>query len=161
MTRAPGQNVAAGLSGDMLGSLRAALSRRSDVAFAYLFGSAATGKMHRLSDVDVGVFVCPVAGDEGGNGEREWETQLDVLAAVQQTLPGHEVDVVVLNRVPPLLADRIVRSGLVLFSRDEPGRIRWVVEAKSRYCDLEPVRGTLDRAEGERIRSGRFGARHG
>ena len=37
--------------------LRAALEASPEVVFAYLFGSGSKGRPHRLSDVDVAVFV--------------------------------------------------------------------------------------------------------
>jgi predicted nucleotidyltransferase len=71
------------------------------------------------------------------------------------------VDLVILNDAPPLLADRVIRRGELLFSRSEPERLRWVVRAKSRYCDLRPLRRRLDEAVSERLRSGRFGRSQG
>lgn len=73
--------------------------------------------------------------------------------------PLSDVDVVLLQRAPPLLAERIARTGTLIGSRDEARRVRWLVETKSRYCDLGPLRRLLDRAVAERVRSGRFGTR--
>ena len=42
-------------------ALRAGLEVRSEVVFAYLYGSAADGRCHDLSDVDVAVFLDPAA----------------------------------------------------------------------------------------------------
>lgn len=91
---------------------------------------------------------------------------VEALASVGVDVgPGHRghapegVDLVVLNDASPLLAERVLRGGELLVSRSEPARIRWTVRAKSRYCDLVPLRRRLDRAVSERLRTGRFGRR--
>ncbi len=161
-------------SGDVRERIRDALTERCEVVFAYLFGSRATGGKRRSSDVDVAVYLEeeePVGGPRDGAagrgaGERSSsETWSAIHGDLVRAVGGSEdrggapegVDLVILNRAPPLLADRVARSGELLFSRDEPERIRWLVRTKGRYCDLRPLRERLDRTVGERIRSGAFG----
>lgn len=137
----------------LLEKLRGTLADRREVAFAYLFGSRSRGRSHGLSDVDVAVLT--EAADERG----EWEQRLELIGVVSRALRRDDVDVVLLQRAPPLLAERIARTGTLICSRDEARRVGWLVETKSRYCDLGPLRRLLDRAVAERVRSGRFGTR--
>ena len=137
---------------DLLERLRGALAAHPEVAFAYLFGSAARGPRHRASDVDVAVSLGE-RREDGGEGA----LRPDLLGAVQRALGREDVDLVLLDRAPPLLAERIARTGTLICSRDEPGRLRWIVETKSRYCDLRPLRALLDAAVARRVRSGTFG----
>lgn len=132
--------------------LRAALTPRPEVAFAYLFGSAARGRPHAQSDVDVAVGVAPER-----ESARDHELQLELLRTVQRAVGREDVDLVLLHRAPPLLAERVARTGSLIFSRDEPGRLRWIVETKSRYADLRPLRELLDGAVARRLRTGAFG----
>lgn len=138
------------------------LSARPEIVFAYLYGSAVTGRLHGMSDVDVAVYVDRTAlaeHDEEPGGElRYWALLFD---EVQQALSGEDIDLVLLHRAPPLLADRILRNGRLLFSRDDSVRLRWMAGAKSRYCDLFPIRAMLNRALDRRIRSGTFGRTEG
>ena len=120
--------------------LRAALEVRPEIAFAYLFGSGSSGPRHRLSDVDIAVFVFPHALEPCEERKTVTDLWLDLLGVAERALRRDDIDVVLLHRAPPLLADRVARTGKVLFSRDEPSRIRWMVETKSRYCDLKPLR---------------------
>lgn len=159
--------------GDVSTRIRDALMERPEVVFAYVFGSRAEGAERRSSDVDVAVYLQEQAvgrpGDgAGGRGSGKgrsleaWSAiHGDVVRSVGTTGDRggapEGVDLVLLNRAPPLLADRVARSGKLLFSRDEPERIRWLVRTKSRYCDLRPLRERLDRTVQERIRSGQFG----
>ena len=139
----------------VLEKLRAALADRSEVVFAYLFGSRSRGPSHPLSDVDVAVFTQPAEPDV------EWEQRLELIGVVSRALARDDVDVVLLRHAPPLLAERVARTGTVILSRDEPRRLRWIVETKSRYCDLRPLRTHLDRALAQRVRAGRFGTSGG
>lgn len=156
--------------------LRSALQARPEVLFAYRFGSSVRGGEHPLSDVDVAVFVEPGTWGAArrdrtawtGGGVALWNDLHDAVAdaldaprdvAVPGAREGGEADLLVLNDAPPLLAERVARSGRVLLSRDEPARLRWIVRTKSRACDLRPLWRRLDRAVEERLREGRFGRR--
>jgi predicted nucleotidyltransferase len=116
-------------SGIPIDILKATLEARPEVAFAYLFGSSYGGRRHRLSDVDVAVYL-ESAACEGREATRaETDLWTDLIGDVQRALGREDIDVVLLHRAPPLLAERVVRTGTVVFSRDEPCRIRWVVRA--------------------------------
>lgn len=149
--------------------VRAALEDHPEVTFAYLFGSRSRGRAHPRSDVDVAVYVDPsVAGEAGSGAGDRLSTWSDLHARLVRALAPvlgrgdrggapEGVDLLLLNDAPPLLSERVVRHGELLFSRSEPERVRWVARTKSRYCDLRPLRRRLDRALAERLESGRFG----
>lgn len=174
------------LNPDARERLRSALESRPDVLFAYLFGSRAGGLPHAESDVDVAVYLEEDPDEDGepktganrdeadGRGEfpsagRWAEVHGDLVGALRPEERGgfgrdrggapEGVDLVLLNGAPPLLAERVVRTGRILFSRDESERLRWVTLTKARYCDLRFLRERLDRTVSERIRRGRFGRR--
>ncbi|MGH7893482.1 MAG: type VII toxin-antitoxin system MntA family adenylyltransferase antitoxin, partial [Candidatus Binatia bacterium] len=84
-----------------LEALTATLDGRTDVRLAYVFGSVATGRVHRTSDVDVAlVFTAP---PEPGT--------LDLLTEELEAAVGRPIDLVNLATAPPLLAHEVVRSG--------------------------------------------------
>ncbi len=141
--------------------LQAALDDRPEVLFAYLFGSAASGITHGRSDVDVAVYISAASITGSDANKMLHDLWIGIYGELVRILGRDDVDLVILNRTSPLLAERVARYGQLMFSRDEVCRIRWIVETKSRYCDLKPVRSRLDRVVAERIRSGRFGHAHG
>lgn len=171
--------------GEMEERIRSALEERPEVLFAYLFGSRAGGRTHPESDVDVAVYLDPEASGEERDGDGAWSPGPwpEIHGAVVRAAWGGSrdrlersgpsarrrdrggapegADLLILNDAPPLISDRVARGGRLLFSRDEPARVRWIARTKSRYCDLRPLRERLDRAVSERIRSGRFGRRAG
>src|SRR5206468_4548770 len=85
------------------------------VVALYLFGSAADGRMHRESDVDVGVLldhaVYTTARDR-------FEARLALISELTARLPGRQADVVVLNEAPPGLAQRIVTARPPVYCSD-------------------------------------------
>lgn len=152
---------------DVADRVRSVLRGRTEVVFAYLFGSRAGDGAHGASDVDVAVYL---SDDVGRGGLETWSAihgdLVEALASSEDGVGrrhrGHApegVDLVILNDAPPLLTDRVIRGGELLFSRSEPERLRWTVRQKSRYCDLRPLRRRLDGAVSERLRTGRFGRR--
>lgn len=148
----------AGGERDASRKVAAALEEIPEVLFAYLFGSHAGGGTHALSDLDVAVYPDPgvrAEDDEGADADADLLSRLE--GRLRRHFPNTEVDLVLLDRAPPLLAERVVRTGEVVVSRDEARRIRWIVGVKSRYCDLRPLRRRLDRALERRVRTGAFG----
>lgn len=135
-----------------------ALEAREEVLFAYLFGSRASGRTHLHSDVDVAVYIEPRSLDRLDRAA-PWGYLAEVSGRLMEALETDDLNVVILNHAPPLLADRVARNGHLLLSRDESRRQRWIVDTKSRYCDLAFLRRHLLHALAERVRTGRFGAR--
>jgi predicted nucleotidyltransferase len=104
------------------------------VVSAYLFGSHAHGTAHRESDIDVAVLfdrnVFP-ASDQ--RFEQRVRLTNDLIAALKH----NEVDVIVLNDVPPQLA-RVALRGRRVFCRDSEADHAFTRTTLSRAADLEP-----------------------
>jgi hypothetical protein len=130
--------------------LVAALERRPEVLEAYLFGSRARGHARAHSDVDVAVWVADVPVAPYG-------IESDLGAELMASLGENRVDVVLLNRAPPLLYHRVLRDGVRLLSRDPLATTAREGRALSRYCDYLPQLAKVDAALRNRIGSGEFG----
>ncbi len=106
----------------------------ADVISVYLFGSYSLGAAHRESDVDLGVLLrrsrYPTVGER-------FETGLQ-LAVRLRPATGREVDVVVLNDAPPLLARRIVTAGQRIFCADPEADHAFVRDVQLRAADVAP-----------------------
>jgi predicted nucleotidyltransferase len=87
-------------------------ANRIGLASAYLFGSQSTGKTHRESDVDVGILL-----DYGTHPTHRarFDERLKLYSSLIEVLGSNEVDVVILNDAPPLLAARVVIEGRRVF----------------------------------------------
>lgn len=117
------------------------LDPREEILEAYLFGSHARGQAQSHSDVDVAVCVDAARADDTGYGYRANLTT-DLMAG----LGFNDVDVVVLNRAPPLLYHRVLRDGVRLLARDLRATTTREGRAVSRYCDFVPQLAKMEAA---------------
>jgi len=83
------------------------------------------------------------------------------LAADLAAVLGTEVDVVDLSRAELELRGHVAERGRLLFSADEPRRVRFEVDARTRWIEFRPVVAETTKAylrrvatEGLRPRSG-------
>ena len=86
----------------------------TNVRFAYLFGSAATGRVTPRSDVDIAIYVAPPAE---GHAAR-----LSVARAAARHLSTDAIDVVLLNTAPLSVSGRVLGSRRVILDRDPHAR---------------------------------------
>lgn len=118
----------------VLVALRRVLRERPEVRLAYLFGSRATGRARPGSDYDVAVLV----DDEALVAPRHsFGTQAEIAGLLVDALRTDDVDVVLLNRAPPLLRHRVLRDGILLHARSEEERVRFARAALRDYLDAK------------------------
>ena len=117
------------------------LEPHDEILEAYLFGSHARGQAQPHSDIDVAVYVDGARADDTGYGYRASLTT-DLMAG----LAVNDVDVVVLNRAPPLLYHRVLRDGVRLLARDLRATTTREGRAVSRYCDFVPQLAKMEAA---------------
>jgi predicted nucleotidyltransferase len=123
------------------------LERRAEVLEAYLFGSQASGRPQPHSDVDVAVYL-----DAARVVASAYGIAAELASELGAALGRDDVDVVVLNRAPPLLYHRVLRDGIRVLSRDLRASTTREGYALSRYCDFVPQ---LAKAEAARRAAGR------
>ena len=130
-------------------ALAEALTRASvAIVSAYLFGSQAEDRAHRQSDVDVGVLL-----PRGTFGARErFDARVQLASFLIGELNRNDVDVVVLNDAPPLLARRIVTRGRRILRNDDAADHAFVRDIQLRAADLEPFLRRYRRAKLTAIR---------
>lgn len=112
---------------------------RYPVLAAYLFGSQASEATTPLSDVDIAVILdagVPSPGD----------VQAMLISDLMLALRRSDIDVVILNAAAPVLKERAVSRGRVIYCRDDISRIRFEVAARREYFDTKPLRDVQDRA---------------
>ena len=100
-----------------LRTLREYFERRDDIAFAFLFGSGAKGRVRKEGDVDIAVYFWPEKGVEWENVKKRYEGENRIAIDVEK-LVKKEVDLIVLNRAKAVLADEIIRKGRPIVVKD-------------------------------------------
>ncbi len=101
---------------------------RSEICLAVLFGSAATKRRHRGSDLDIALM-----GDQ----------PLDLLTLTNEVIRlthRNDVDVVDLRQASPLLAMEVVRHGRLLYERRPGLYAEFCSLAHRRYIDAAKLR---------------------
>jgi len=111
------------------------LQHYPEVLAAYVFGSVARGQTHTGSDVDIAVLV----SDEVMKSD-SLEFRLKLIGDLTSALGRSDVDVVLLNEAPPLLAHRVLRDGKLVLERSASARVRFQVHTVNRYLDTQPMR---------------------
>ena len=108
-----------------------------------LFGSQATGKTHRHSDIDIALF---------SETNLNLKDHLIDLYGELEDLFGREVDVVIIHRdVDPVLRLEVFQHGKPLYE-SQPGLfIEQRILAVKLYDDTEPLRRVRDRVLAQRI----------
>lgn len=104
------------LTRSQLERLRMFFEGRPEISAAYLFGSEATGRQRRGSDVDLALMA---RRDIRGFERVHLETELSNLL-------GRDVDVVIFGQASPLLKHQILRYGV---------RVRQEVAGRYEYLD--------------------------
>lgn len=112
-----------------LKKLREYFKEKKEVRVAYLFGSAVRGKITKLSDIDVGVFL-----DESLSDSEMFDLQLKIMGDVSSILETDKIDLVVMNKTGLLLNYNIIKHGKILKS-DEEKRVEIETKILSRYLD--------------------------
>lgn len=121
------------------------LANERAVDFAYLFGSQATGKSGPLSDLDIAVYL--------DRRTDRWKYRLTLMEKLSKLLKRDDVDVVILNDAPPLLANEVTRCGTVL-KDDRAKRIPFEAGIMKAYLDTAHLRQIHRKALPEQFRKG-------
>jgi hypothetical protein len=128
------------------------VSRRRDIQAAYIFGSVAQGRARPDSDIDIAVLLGRRLPDA-----RALRYRLKVAGELGAALRRNDVQLVILNDAPPLLAHRVLSRGVLVFERSRAARVRFHVQTASRYADMVPtMERYVDRLKQD-VREGRLG----
>lgn len=145
------------LPDDFLERLTTYFAERQEVIVAYLFGSVARRKTTPLSDIDLAGLVQQDRYEELDRTLSWGGYRSHVIGDLCSLLHRNEVDFIILNNAPPLLAHEVIRYGEVLFCRDERARVAFEVKTKQRYLDTKPLRELQSAYLYKRIKKGLFG----
>lgn len=119
------------------------IARFPTIQVFYLFGSHADGGAEDQSDVDVAVFT------DGGEGSA---MELELGVFLQRHL-NREVDVVILQKVSPILQHEVLKARKRLYEKDP--EVRAILEVKS-FRDYLDSRYYLEKRFGKGDLDGQY-----
>lgn len=108
---------------------------RSDVAMAFLFGSAARARQTRDSDLDVAVYFYPQSGALEWEEDKEYSAADGIWRDVER-IASCNTDLVVLNRAPATVAYAALAEGLPIVVKDIPLYWRFYLTVSSAAEDF-------------------------
>jgi predicted nucleotidyltransferase len=109
----------------MSAKVRAFARAYPGIAAAYLFGSAATGKMKPDSDLDIALMCV---------GQIDGFERISIETALSNLL-GRDVDLVIFHQAGVLLQHQILKYGCLIYEQHPAERVRQETISRSRYLD--------------------------
>lgn len=128
------------------------VARHPDIQAAYIFGSVAQGRARPDSDIDVAVLLGRRLPDA-----RALRYRLALAGELGAALHRNDVQLVILNDAPPLLAQRVLSRGVLVFQRSRATRVRFHVATAQRYEDMVPTLERYVERLKQHVRQGRAG----
>ena len=116
-------------------AVTAFLESRPQVQAAYIFGSLVTGRSRPDSDVDIAVLV-----SDQIMHRNPFQYRLELMADLMGVLKRDDVDLILLNQAPSLLAHRVLKKGKLIFERSASARVAFQVRTVNLYLDTQPMR---------------------
>lgn len=127
---------------ETLEQARASLASRVDIAFAFLFGSAATGRQTTESDTDVAVFLRDGANALQVEAEVSFAQEEEIWRELERIFQT-EVDLVILNRAPATVCASALIDGELLVMNDRPLYLRYLLAATRQAEDFRTMLNEL------------------
>lgn len=124
--------------------LKEFLEKKPGIQFAYLYGSFL--KTDRFRDIDVAIFLREPASlplkHEVALADELWRFS---------GKPAFEFDIKILNSSPVYFQYEVIKTGEVIYSKDEAERVEYEASLASEYLDYKPTLDFFDQELLERI----------
>ena len=121
-----------------------------NIALMYIYGSYASGRGSKLSDLDIGFLT---------HGQISLDEQLSLLGILQDIFEEEAIDLVDFSRAPLTLIHRALKEGRCIYARSLSEKVDFEVRHECLYLDAEPLRREYELFLTRRIEDGTFGHR--
>jgi len=143
------------MSGEILAELKDYFAGREEVLMAFLFGSWAKGLKGPDSDLDIAIYFRPAGGIlQWDDPEARYEEEDEIWSDLERML-DREVDLLVLNRAAPTVAESALR-GIPIVVKDRGVYLDFLVRITSEAIDFREWIESYWRLK-ERLRRGAGG----
>jgi len=126
--------------------------KENQVVLAYLFGSAAKGKIGPLSDIDIAVLF-----SDKVKKEDYFDRRLKLALEIDRVLGIYRTEIVCLNEAPPLLKHRVVFQGVLIFALDSKLKRTFELRVLQEYEDFNYYLERSYQIMKSRLKEGIFG----
>lgn len=118
----------------MISELKDYFKKRNGAVLVFLFGSGVRGEVGPDSDIDIAVYFESEAKGRWSEEDREFPGEFQLATDVEKIV-GHEVDLLVLNRAFPTVAESALR-GIPLLIRDRRVYLNFLTRIVSEAIDF-------------------------
>lgn len=112
----------------MINVCKRILEKNDNIMFALLFGSFATEKANKDSDIDIAIYL----NDQGFALDEYLDLKVDLMDSLKR-----EVDLVILNNAGTLVKYRVSQEGKIIFEREEGLVTLFKVKTMFEYNDMK------------------------
>ena len=116
------------------------LANDVEIVALYSFGSLAENTLKPLSDLDFAVLLSNQL-----NSQQQFDKHLELLGLFNSVFGTDEIDLVVLNDVPPRFSFHITSKGKILICSDRPALIDFIEKIRKLYLDFKFFRDDFDK----------------
>lgn len=134
----------------LLIEIKKLLIGRSEIEFAFIFGSFGRNEDTELSDIDIAIYQT--------KHKSKYELimlEFDIEVKLTERIPAQKFDVRCLNNAPIVVIGKIINEGELLFARDEAFLIDFIVKNRLKYMDYLIVYKPLLEKRYEELLDGR------
>jgi uncharacterized protein len=125
---------------EKLASLPGKISNDNNIVAFIVFGSAASGKLQPLSDIDLGVLL-----DAEMNKSQLFDKELELRSEISRILGSEEFDLVNMNLAPARFVHNILSEGKLLFCKNQLVLADFIEKNTQEYLDFKYYREEFDR----------------
>ena len=115
---------------DISGALTDYFRNKEDILLAFVFGSAASGRLTKESDVDIAILF---------SSTPEFSEILNIKDEISGII-NKEVDIVVLNGSSPVIRMQVLKNGKLIKRKDDVIYNNFYVKTVKEYDDLKYIR---------------------
>lgn len=102
-----------------------------NIRMFYIFGSYATGKNDKNSDIDIAVLL---------REPYDHMLKLYLLGELNTILKRDDIDLVILNSANTVLKHQVIKYGRAVYEENLNAKVEFEVKALDEYMDMEPFR---------------------
>ena len=133
---------------DKLKDLRAIAEKDHDVIALFLFGSAVSGNLKPLSDIDLAVLLNPEP-----DKMKLFDKEIEIRSSISEVLNTESFDLVNLNIAPARFVHNILSGGKILFCRNKYALADFSEKNTLSYLDFKYYRDEFDRTFNEMLKA--------
>lgn len=141
-----------GMKKDKITKLNKYFKNQSNILAVYLFGSHATNRAGKLSDLDLGVVL-----QDKINPSTIMNLRLKFIGEISKLLNDNNIDIVILNITSPLLQQQAIITGQLIYTSSKEKTCDYEIMTQKTYDDAMYLRNIYYRYLHQKVKTNTMG----